>query len=135
MIVSETPNRVGSRWPRACVLLCAAVVLPVGLPVGMGSAVADVTVDSPLTSNMVLQRGMDVPVWGNAAPNTTITVSFRNQRKQTTADGAGKWKVVLSPMTAGGPHQMTIQGEANTVILGNILVGEVWICTGPENLT
>ena len=130
MIVSETASRVTSRWLQACVLLCATVVLPVG----MNSAVADVKVDSPLTSNMVLQRGMDVPVWGNAAPNATITVSFNNQRKETTADGTGKWKVVLSPMTAGGPHQMTIQGEANSVILRNVLVGEVWICAGQSNM-
>jgi len=98
------------------------------------SVLAEVKVAPPLTSNMVLQRNVNVPIWGTAAPGGDVTVSFHGQRKQTTADAAGRWKLALSPMKAGGPHTMTIAGKANTLTLSNVLIGEVWICTGQSNM-
>jgi len=89
---------------------------------------------SPLTDNMVLQRDVDVPIWGTAPPKERITVSFNEQNKQTTSDETGKWNVVLSPMKAGGPHKMIVEGKASKVTLENVLIGEVWICTGQSNM-
>ncbi len=112
-------------------IVCFAVFC---LAVSGQADVRAVKLVSPLTDNMVLQREMDVPIWGTAAPKERITVSFNEQRKQTTADEAGKWNVVLSPMKAGGPHKMIIEGKASKVTLDNVLIGEVWICTGQSNM-
>jgi len=93
-------------------IVCFAVFC---LAVSGQADVRAVKLVSPLTDNMVLQREMDVPIWGTAAPKERITVSFNEQRKLTTADEAGKWNVVLSPMKAGGPHKMIIEGKASKV--------------------
>jgi sialate O-acetylesterase len=90
-------------------------------------------VSSPLfADNAVLQEGMPVPVWGTAKDGETVTVAIDGQQETTTAT-QGKWRVTLKPLTAGGPYTMTISGE-NTVTLQNILVGEVWVCSGQSNM-
>ena len=61
---------------------------------------ADVKLPPVLSSHMVLQRGMKVPVWGTAAPGEKVTVKFRDQEKSTTADAQGKWKPTCSTRTA-----------------------------------
>lgn len=58
---------------------------------------------------MVLQRNKPVPVWGKATPGNSITITFNGQNLATTADDSGNWKVILSPMTAGGPFVMSIR--------------------------
>ncbi|WP_372937927.1 sialate O-acetylesterase, partial [Seonamhaeicola sp.] len=86
------------------------------------------------SNNMVLQQGMDVPVWGTAAPNEKITVSFANQIKTTTANNEGKWMLKLSPLKATKiPTDMVISGSTE-VKISNIVVGEVWICSGQSNM-
>lgn len=97
------------------------------------NAQADVKVPSIINSNMVVQRDRPIRLWGWAAANETVTVSFAGQKAQTTADGEGNWKVALSPVAAGGPHELTVSGK-NTLTFNNILVGEVWICSGQSNM-
>jgi sialate O-acetylesterase len=84
---------------------------------------------------MVLQRGVKVPIWGWAEPGEEITVSagWLSMRWIVTADRDGKWRFEMSPPKAGGPHEMTIRGK-NTVTIKNILVGEVWVCSGQSNM-
>jgi sialate O-acetylesterase len=84
--------------------------------------------------NMVLQRGIAVPVWGWAQPGEAITVTFRDQKKVATAAPCGKWMAKLDPMEAGGPFEMTVAGPSGSVTLKNVLVGEVWICSGQSNM-
>ncbi|MFN8253938.1 MAG: sialate O-acetylesterase [Ferruginibacter sp.] len=86
------------------------------------------------TDHMVLQRNAAIPVWGWAAKGEKITVSFHAQVKKTVADKTGKWTVYLDNETAGGPWMLTIQGKKNTVTLNDILVGDVWICSGQSNM-
>lgn len=84
--------------------------------------------------NMVLQRLKSVPVWGTAAKREKITVTFGGQHKETIAGDSGKWEVKLNPMEASDlPREMVISGT-NTIILKNILVGEVWLCSGQSNM-
>ena len=84
--------------------------------------------------NMVLQRDKKVAIWGTAAPNEKILVAFANQNKSTIADKSGNWSVKLNPMKASfEPREMTIKGSS-TIILKNILVGEVWLCSGQSNM-
>ena len=88
---------------------------------------------NPLFSDgAVLQRDKPVPVWGTADDGEKITVEFENQKVSTTAAG-GKWRVDLQPMEAGGPFAMTITGKS-TVSLKNLLVGDVWLCSGQSNM-
>ncbi|MDP9175062.1 MAG: sialate O-acetylesterase [Planctomycetota bacterium] len=94
---------------------------------------ADVVPASPFTDHMVLQQGMSVPVWGTAAPGETVTVNFDKQHQATKADADGKWMVHLADLSAGGPFEMTIAGS-NTVRLTDVLVGEVWLCSGQSNM-
>lgn len=102
----------------------------------MSVANGAVSIAPPLGSNMVLQRGKPVPVSGKAAANKGITVTFNGQTKTTTADASGNWLVSLDPMAAkvtGGNLTATETG-ANTVTLSNVVVGDVWICSGQSNM-
>lgn len=85
------------------------------------------------TSRAVLQRNCEVPVWGTAADGEKITVRFAGQSVSTTARD-GKWLVRLQPLKAdSSPQTLTISGT-NTVTLDDILVGEVWLCSGQSNM-
>lgn len=87
----------------------------------------------PLISDgAVLQQGMRVPVWGSANDREKITVKFQDQEVSTAARD-GRWLVELKPMKPGGPFTMTITGE-NTVEVKDLLVGEVWVCSGQSNM-
>ncbi|MDE3742689.1 sialate O-acetylesterase [Maribacter polysaccharolyticus] len=91
-------------------------------------------VASVFGDHMVLQREKVVPVWGHSAPKAEITVKFAGQSKTTRAGADGKWRVKLDPMAASIKEQdMVIFGE-NEVIIKDILVGEVWICSGQSNM-
>ncbi|RXK86718.1 sialate O-acetylesterase [Filimonas effusa] len=84
--------------------------------------------------DMVLQANQRVPIWGTADAGELITVRFAGQQKQVTADAAGKWKLMLDPMGASTENRdMRITGS-ETIVLKNILVGEVWICSGQSNM-
>jgi len=95
----------------------------------------DVRLPAVIGGNMVLQRGMQVPIWGWAAPGERVTVSgsWGNESWEGTADKDGKWTVRIKVPAAGGPYEMTVSGK-NTVTVKNILVGEVWVCSGQSNM-
>jgi sialate O-acetylesterase len=82
---------------------------------------------------MVLQRNAPVPVWGKAAAAESISVAFRGQTKSTKAGADGKWIVALDPTAAGGPFDLIVAGR-NTLTLTDVMVGEVWICSGQSNM-
>ncbi len=96
-------------------------------------SMADVTLPRIFGDNMVLQRNKPINIWGWAAVGEKISVQFHDQGKSAKADKSGKWQVFLSPEPAGGPFQLTVKGK-NQVQLSNILVGEVWICSGQSNM-
>jgi len=105
-------------------LIVAAVV-----SVAVTSASAAVKPHCTFTDNAVLQRGVPLPVTGTADNGEQVTVVFQNQKLSTVARD-GKWKVTLKPLEAGGPFEMTI----GTTVLKNILVGDVWVCSGQSNM-
>jgi sialate O-acetylesterase len=107
------------------------LVLGVLLTVAL-TAEAAVKPHALFSNNTVLQQGMKVPVWGTADPGEKVTVTFQGQTVSTTAEN-GKWIVVLNPLKAGGPLEMTIAGK-NTIAIKNVLVGEVWVCSGQSNM-
>lgn len=83
--------------------------------------------------NMVLQQGIPIPVWGWASPGEKVSVTFNNKTVTTKADKTGKWKVSLQPMNYGGPYNMVVKGK-NLRTIENILIGEVWVCSGQSNM-
>jgi sialate O-acetylesterase len=94
---------------------------------------AEVKVANIFSSKMVLQRNQQNPVWGTADVGEKITVLIAGQSLQTVANKKGEWRVKLAPMKAGGPHTMVVQGN-NKITFEDILIGEVWICTGQSNM-
>ncbi|MBK3517078.1 sialate O-acetylesterase [Carboxylicivirga marina] len=94
---------------------------------------ADINVADIFSDNMVLQRNLAVKVWGSADPGEKVLLSFKGQKLKTKTDNKGRWSVLLKPMQAGGPYEMTISGK-NEVVLKNILIGDVWICSGQSNM-
>jgi sialate O-acetylesterase len=80
-----------------------------------------------INSNMVLQRDMQVPIWGWGDAGEKVSVSFAGQKKETTAGKNGEWMVKLGKLKANAsPSTLTVQGN-NVIKLENVLVGEVWI--------
>jgi sialate O-acetylesterase len=90
---------------------------------------------SPLFSdNMVMQQQADAPIWGTAKPNAKVTVSASwNVKVQTKADKDGNWKTVIRTPQAGGPYTITIS-DGKKLTLNNVMVGEVWLCSGQSNM-
>ena len=98
------------------------------------SVQAEVSLPKILGDNMVLQRDRNVPVWGQADPGEAVCVTFADQIKKTTANADGRWRVDLDPLPASvEPREMTVSA-GNVICLKNIVVGEVWFCSGQSNM-
>jgi len=97
------------------------------------SAFADVRVPAIIGDNMVLQQGKKIRIWGWANPNEKVSVVFASQKANAVADVSGHWQTLLGPVKAGGPFELTISAS-NTLTIKNVLVGEVWICSGQSNM-
>lgn len=82
----------------------------------------------------VLQRDQAVNIWGTAAPNAALTVSVNGQTATATAGADGKWKTVLPALTAGGPYTLTVSDGQATTTLNDILIGDVYLCSGQSNM-
>ena len=117
--------RLAKRYPLSLVVFLAALIV--------GTARADVSLPAVVGSNMVLQRDKPLPVWGWAEVGEKVTVSVGQNAATAVTKEDGKWMVKLKAMEAGGPHQMVVKGT-NTITLENILVGEVWLCSGQSNM-
>jgi len=94
---------------------------------------AEVRVPSIIGDNMVLQRDRKVRVWGTAGPGERITVTLNRRTAKAVSDPQGHWQAWLGPLKAGGPFILTIAGS-NTLTFKNVLVGDVWICSGQSNM-
>jgi len=85
--------------------------------------------------NMVLQQKHKNPVWGWAGKGEKVTVSIAGQKHETQADKDGAWRVTLNPMDASSkPKVLSIKGKSSSLEYGNVLVGEVWVCSGQSNM-
>lgn len=95
---------------------------------------AEVRLPAIFGNHMVLQRNQPLPVWGRAAPGERITVTLANQTQRTTADSAGKCLVRFAPRPASSQPLTLTVAASNTIILTDILIGEVWLCSGQSNM-
>ncbi len=99
------------------------------------TAAAEVKLDDCFGDNMVIQRELPARFRGTAAPGEKVTLKFAGQTVTTKANANGDWQVTLRPLRASKtPATLTVTGEGNTVTLKNLLVGEVWLCTGQSNM-
>lgn len=120
------PNRSPLRTATILPLLLAALAPP-------ARCESAVRLPKVFASHMVLQRDIPVPVWGWAPPDEMVTVSLASAHVRATANAAGEWQATLPAMKAGGPHVLTVEGSG-TVRLEDVLVGEVWLCSGQSNM-
>jgi len=102
-----------------------------------GPLLAGVQIASPFTSHMVLQCDQMVPVWGTAEPGEKVTVEFAGQKKLVKAGADGKWRADLDAMAVSAEGRvLTVSGShtAQPIKLDDVLVGEVWLCSGQSNM-
>ena len=93
-----------------------------------------VTLPSIFSDHMVLQRGQENPVWGKAEPGESVRVRMDGQEHTTVAGANGRWEVKLQSMPAGGPYVLEVVGADDTIQFVDVLVGEVWLCSGQSNM-
>lgn len=96
---------------------------------------ANITLPNVLSNNMVLQQQSNVKLWGWGTPaeKVFITTSWNNKTDSVVADGNAKWQLTVSTPAAGGPYTITFKAT-NTIVLTNVLIGEVWVCSGQSNM-
>lgn len=113
--------------------MCIRKFLPLAAVILSFAAVADVKLGTPFSDGMVLQRDMDVAVWGTADPGETVRVEFSGRCASVRAAANGDWLVRLAKMPAScEPSELTVSGK-NKVVVRDVLVGEVWYCCGQSN--
>ena len=97
------------------------------------AANAEVRLTAYFGDHMVLQRETKVPVWGMADPGERVSASFNGQTVSAQAGPDGKWEANFAPMTHGGPFELVVKGDKNTLTLTDVLVGDVWLFSGQSN--
>lgn len=97
------------------------------------SANGAVRLPAIISDNMVLQQGIKVRIWGSASAGERVAVTFDKKRSNTVADAQGRWQILLGPFKAGGPFELIVKGD-NVLTVKNVLVGEVWLCSGQSNM-
>ena len=97
------------------------------------SILAEVKLPAIFCNHMVLQRGVEIPVWGTAWPKESVTITFNGSIVSVKADTQGNWMAKLPKQKAGGPYTLEIAGD-NILIINDVHVGDVWLCSGQSNM-
>ena len=111
--------------PRHLLLACSIALAP--------SALADIRLPKIIGDHMVLQAEKLATIWGWADPQEKIEVTLGSKTATTAANAEGKWSVKLDVPAAGAALEMSVRGN-NTVTVKDILIGEVWLCSGQSNM-
>lgn len=98
-----------------------------------GTIYSQIKLPRLISDGMVLQRDIPVKIWGWAAPNEKIELSFNRKKFETTASQDGNWVITLPYQKAGGPYEMTLSAS-NTIVVKDVLFGDVWLCSGQSNM-
>ena len=97
--------------------------------------VGDIRLPKIFADNMVLQHGGQINIWGTAEPGESLTITLGEKTASATADDDGKWASQIdSPEKAGGPYTLAIKGAESSVVFEDVLLGEVWLCSGQSNM-
>ena len=99
-------------------------------------ASSEVTVPAIFSDHMVLQQESEVTLWGWSDPNEIVNVrsSWASGSVKTKANLLGEWQVVINTPKSGEIHELTISGADNSIVISDILLGEVWVCGGQSNM-
>lgn len=117
--------------PRPVLAILLALLL---MLISASESRAEVRFASAFGDHMVLQRGKALEVWGTADAGASVDVQFSDQRVQAVTAADGTWRVSLRAMPAGGPYQLTASSNANSATVGDVLIGDVWLCSGQSNM-
>ncbi|MDZ4680096.1 MAG: hypothetical protein SGI94_06615 [Saprospiraceae bacterium] len=98
------------------------------------SMFAQIKLPRLLDNNAILQREIQLPLRGQAAKKSRVSIVFAGNSYETRADKNGQWEIKLLPLAAGGPFQMRISDKNEILVLDNILIGDVWVCSGQSNM-
>jgi sialate O-acetylesterase len=133
-IWNRTPNLVPCNRlnHESAMMRCAFIILISALCVS--SLQAETKPHGLFSDHMVVQANAPIPVWGWAEPSESVTVTLADKSAQTTTGADGKWRVDLTPLAATDqPQVMTIKGT-NTITIEDVLIGDVWLCSGQSNM-
>ena len=118
---------------RGCQVLFAAIAA--AWLMGAGDLLAELRLAPVFSDNLVLQRGTKTRIWGQADPGEGVMVTFAGQQVEAIADKSGNWMAALAPMPASAENRtLKVAGQAKTIVVEDVLVGEVWICCGQSNM-
>lgn len=123
------PGR-GRFYCGGCLVFLLSILFVVATPF---TTFSQVRLPQLVRDSMVLQREAPISIWGWANPGEKVTIRFNNKKYSTTAGKDSQWKMQLPPMKAGGPYSMQIDAS-NHLTLKDILIGDVWICSGQSNM-
>jgi sialate O-acetylesterase len=98
------------------------------------SVEAKLSVSKLYSDHMVIQRNQPIVVWGWTDASKTVKINFYNSEYSTIANEKGDWKILLPKMEAGGPYELTIFNDIEKIVIKDILIGDVWICSGQSNM-
>lgn len=123
-----------TRWTK--LLLSLSLCLLLALPTGSALAQGKLKLNGMFQDNMVLQQQCAAPIWGVAEPGETVQVkaSWSGKTVSAKADTQGRWQVAIQTPKAGGPYELHIRSGRTSRTINNVLVGEVWICSGQSNM-
>jgi rhamnogalacturonan acetylesterase len=115
-------------------VMAAAIRSLPGCELGQALLPEKLWLPSVFSDHMVMQRDLPLPVWGSATPAATVNVKFAGQSATATADAQGHWRTAISALPAGGPFTLQVSGAGTTLTVADVLVGEVWLCSGQSNM-
>ncbi|MCR9199050.1 MAG: sialate O-acetylesterase [Planctomycetaceae bacterium] len=95
---------------------------------------AELSVASLFSDHMVMQRGQPFKIWGWAEPGTQVSVTINAESVSATASATGRWSATVDPPATAGPHTMKVSSDESSIEIADILVGEVWLCSGQSNM-
>ncbi len=113
------------RWPYLGLVLAIVFALEVK---------ADLTIAHIFSDHMVLQRDQKLPVWGWTSPAEQVTLSLAGQSGHVVADEEGSWMFQFEPIPAGGPYQLVVKNNVDKILIKDILIGDIWLCSGQSNM-
>jgi sialate O-acetylesterase len=95
---------------------------------------AQLSLSGIFSDHAVLQRDQPLPIWGWATKGQSVSVTFNGRSLSTKANSEGRWQVVFPEQNAGGPYTMIVQAGAEQLIINDLYLGEVWLCSGQSNM-
>ena len=119
---------------KVCLNRSSVVCLIILLVLKVQWSYGEVKLPHLISDGMVLQRNNEIRIWGWADAGEVVKVEFEGKSKAVTANAEGKWEVTFPAMDAGGPYAMGISGNDNAILLEDIWLGDVWICSGQSNM-